>query len=614
LLPPPQRVRRRAEVWKLPELALVAIDADAGSPITEEALARLERAGLRCRLAMGEPAAVRLELRGLALRGSESYELNISPQGATITARTEAGLRYGLLTLAQWLELHARSAAVACLEVEDWPDLAHRGVMLDISRDKVPKQKTLLELIARLAELKFNQLQLYMEHTFAYRGHEVVWREASPLTAQEVRELDRFAAARGIELIPNQNSLGHFHRWLIHEPYRPLAECPAGVQHPWSEEPEPFSLCPVDPRCLDLLGDLYDQLLPCFSSRQLNAGLDESFDIGLGRSAEACQARGRQRVYLDYAVAVHRLLAQRGCRMQMWADLLLDWQAPLAELPRDVVPLVWGYEADHPFAEQASRIDGTGHDIYLCPGTSSWNSFAGRGHNALANVASAAQAARSAPVRGLLVTDWGDHGHLQPLASSWPGFLAAAAFAWNASAAEDAAAFPLAPLLDRYAFDDPGAGLGEDLVALADCYRQVGGRNYNGSTLFYLLFHHDQGLEHRRFAGVSPQSIAAASEAIEDARQRLERRRLRPHNELVRDELRWVADILRYACHLGMARLRHDPASPSAALPPKVRRRLRGELGAILDRHPHLWLERNRPGGLDRSTRWLHGLHRRLSP
>ena len=34
----------------------------------------------------------------------------------------------------------------------------------------------------RLAEWKINQVFLYTEHTFAYEGHETVWKDADPLT------------------------------------------------------------------------------------------------------------------------------------------------------------------------------------------------------------------------------------------------------------------------------------------------------------------------------------------------------------------------------------------------------------------------------------------------
>ena len=107
-----------------------------------------------------------------------------------------------------------------------------RGLMLDISRNRVPTMATLHRLIDALQALKYNELQLYTEHTFAYADHETVWQNASPLTASEILELDGYCADRGIELVPNQNSFGHMERWLKHADYKQLAECPDGFEHP----------------------------------------------------------------------------------------------------------------------------------------------------------------------------------------------------------------------------------------------------------------------------------------------------------------------------------------------------------------------------------------------
>ena len=112
--------------------------------------------------------------------------------------------------------------------IRDHPDLPVRAVMLDVSRDKVPTMATLRDLIDRLASWKVNQVQLYSEHTFAYRNHPDVHAAASPFTPDEIRELDAFCRARHIELVPNQNCLGHMNRWLAtsstaHSRSRPTA-------------------------------------------------------------------------------------------------------------------------------------------------------------------------------------------------------------------------------------------------------------------------------------------------------------------------------------------------------------------------------------------------------
>jgi hypothetical protein len=100
--------------------------------------------------------------------------------------------------------------------------------MIDVSRDKVPTLATLFMLVDLFAELKINQLQLYTEHTFQYANHPDVWRDASPITPAEIRQLDEYCRARFIELVPNQNSFGHMARWLKHPRYAALAEAPDG--------------------------------------------------------------------------------------------------------------------------------------------------------------------------------------------------------------------------------------------------------------------------------------------------------------------------------------------------------------------------------------------------
>ena len=92
------------------------------------------------------------------------------------------------------------------------PAFERRGLMLDISRNRVPTMDWLKTLIDALALLRYNELQLYTEHTFAYQTHGTVWKQASPMTAAEIREIDAYCSARGIELVPIQNSFAHLER------------------------------------------------------------------------------------------------------------------------------------------------------------------------------------------------------------------------------------------------------------------------------------------------------------------------------------------------------------------------------------------------------------------
>ncbi len=245
------------------------------------------------------PAGITAQVDRARVRRAQGYDLLVRPGEVRLLAADPAGLYYGVATLRQLLRQAART--LPCVHVEDWPAYPVRGILLDISRDRVPTMETLRRLIDLWAGLKYNQVQFYTEHTFAYPAHEEVWREASPLTPAEIEELDRYCRERAVELVPNQNSFGHMERWLRHPRYRHLADATEGFPDPWGGwRTEPTTLNPLDPGSLELLCGLYDELLPHFSSRLLNVGGDEPIDLGHGRSREACQRLGVGRVYLDF--------------------------------------------------------------------------------------------------------------------------------------------------------------------------------------------------------------------------------------------------------------------------------------------------------------------------
>ncbi len=619
LWPRPRHAKSSVHWLELPaELPVLCI------PIEAEAERRLFDAARRALEPIGvavtadprtAPTGPRLHLRRAPGGAPEAYQLTVDDQRIVVEGADERGLYWGLQTLAQW----ARAAhfpepppmrRLRTIEVTDAPDLTERGVMLDVSRNRVPRLDSLFTLVDRLSSLKINQLQLYTEHTFAYRGHESVWEGWSPITPDEIRRLDAHCRNRHIELVPNQNSFGHLHRWLVHEPYRRLAECPDGIEHPFSEEREPFSLCPLDPGSLRLLEELFDQLLPNFTSRRFNVGFDETLDLGQGRSAAACAERGRTTVYLDFLRQVHRLVERRGFRMLFWGDIILEEPERVVDLPRDIVALDWGYEAGHPFDDEAKRFAGAQRDFWVCPGTSSWNSLTGRNRNALDNLESAARAARAHGASGYLVTDWGDFGHLQPPSVSYPGYTVGAGRAWSVDAdpepLDELVAFHF--LHSECADGHEARQIARTALGLGDLYRHTGAKWHNGSALFFLLLFSGQSLEQRRFAGLDERSLEACRERLAESLSEL------PRAPLPARELRWAARLLDIGARLGISRLRAGRGTPAAELPAPDRKGLTDALAESAESLEPLWLERSRPGGLEPSRERIRSWRSHLLP
>lgn len=425
----------------------------------------------------------------------EGYALTINRKGVRIEYRETGGLRAAGATLRQLLREFGHR--LPCLKIRDWPDFARRGVMLDISRGRVPKLETLLDLVERLADFKINEFQLYTEHTFAYRRYKSVWQDWGALTAAEIRTLDARCRELGIDLVPNQNSFGHLRYFLKHPKVRKLAE----VSEPYEGSTGDFlrfptTLAPNHPGTIKFIRELYDELLPNFTSQFLNVGCDETWDLGRGQSKKLCERRGKGRVYVDFLKRIEREVSKRGRRMMFWGDIILHHPELIPELAKlgapstaparnrssqkqaelvlgtpGIIALNWGYEATHPFAKEAATFARSKVPFYVCPGTSTWMTLLGRHDNAFANLRLAAAAGRKHRAIGYLNTDWGDGGHPQPLAVSWPLYVSGAAHSWCSKSFDEKL---LVPVLSRDVYEDRTQNIATAALALGFAHQKFG--------------------------------------------------------------------------------------------------------------------------------------------
>ena len=530
-------------------------------------------------LEVGAPAgwSVRLDPRW----ASGNHRLVISPTAIDITAGDATGLLYALQTLRQlWT---ADSSSLPCLTMSDGPALPVRGFMLDVSRGKVPTMAELLRLVEGLHALRANQLQLYVEHTFAWPGHEDAWRDASPLTAAQIRTLDDACASVGIELVPNLNTFGHMERWLRHPRYRALAECPEGWIHPLTGQFKEFpgTLRP-DQASLDFVDRLLADYLPCFRSRQVNIGGDEPWELGQGFSKGSVAERGKHRVYLDHLRKLCALSTARDHTPQFWGDILLEDLALAQEAPADAVPVVWGYDAGHPFDAQCGRLRELARTYLVAPGTSTWQSFTGRLDNALTNQREAITAAVTQGARGVLLTSWGDNGNHQPWPTNWPAMAAGLTQAWTGGPAGDLAAgcAALGGLTDA-----DGRAVAAALTHLGHLDGQIAKANRNKSLTWDFLTAKPEAMT-KFTEGVAEEELRRSWTYLEEAAPLL----AAIATADLREELTLGADLARAGLH----------RAEGKALS-------RRERGALIERYQAAWLKRARPGGLDESVAVLFG-------
>jgi len=415
---------------------------------------------------------------------AEGYRLVVDHDSIELAYADQNGLRYGRQTLGQL----TTTDGIAVAEILDSPDIAVRGHMLDISRDRVPTRATLELLVERLAICRYNHLQLYTEHTFAYADHEQVWASASPMTADDMRWLDRLCGAHGIELAANQNTFGHMERWLSHDQYRDRAETPEGFEHNAAHSPA-AALAPTPENAEFALG-LVAELTDCLASRRVNIGCDEIFELGLGWSRAAVAGRGRGQVFVEHVRRIADPLLAQGFEVQFWADMVQEapeLARPLAEA--GAIAAIWGYGApddeSQGFGPALEALAGSGFRTWLAPGTSGWNSFAGRHGNARANILDAVKNALEYRAEGVLVTEWGDNGHFQPPFATLPALAYGGAAAWCLSSNGDIEDGELAHSISRHIVHDPSGRLARSWIELGSISDSLGLSQTNGAQYFH---------------------------------------------------------------------------------------------------------------------------------
>jgi len=522
----------------------------------------------------------------------QGYTLTISTDGVELVGGDDAGCFYGRATLAQLARLHDGGLPIGL--IRDHPDLAIRGVMLDVSRDKVPTMDTLYTLVDRLASWKVNQFQLYSEHTFAYRNHPEVHADASPFSPHEIRALDTFCRERHVELVPNQNCLGHMNRWLEHPRYHGLALAPDGFVDPYGLGHEAMTIDPANPGSLVLIRELLAELLPLFSSRRVNIGLDETWELPRERLDE----------YFAWIATLRALPELDGHEVIIWGDMFSGDPALVAKVPDGVTVCEWGYDADYPFDERVARLARAGLPFWVAPGTSAWLSIGGRLTNAVENCRNAVAAALDHGGLGVLNTDWGDRGHLQQWPISDPGFAFGAAVSWCLASNRE---LDLAAALSVHAFDDPTGGLAAALLTIGDAHRAVTPQIPNHSILAMHLYFPQIRIGRGITKGVTDAELGTVARRLADARADATRARSgRDDRELLIDEVLWTIDVLELLTDDARARLAGD--STLGSVPQARRDDFAKRLAALTDQHREIWLARNRPGGLVDSVAWLDNL------
>ena len=304
------------------------------------------------------------ELMALALKedmvpdeelGREGYLLKIEKKQIYITANTPAGVFYGVQSLRQLLRGNPEPLQVPVLRIRDWPSIAFRCVMDDISRGPIPSNDFLKEQIRRYAEMKINNMSFYIEHVVETESYPDMAPAEGGISVEEFAELSEYAADYHMELVGNFQSLGHFEKILSLPQFRHLGATER-------------MLDPLNPEAISFLGEIYGEMAPAFSSDYFTPNLDEAWDLTRGGLAGAAEQLGPARIYANHVGRVDSMLTALGKKTIIWGDIVLEHPEVLQMIPDHIIMGAWDYSPSESFAEFIDPLVEAGFDFTIAPG------------------------------------------------------------------------------------------------------------------------------------------------------------------------------------------------------------------------------------------------------
>ncbi|PYU92945.1 MAG: hypothetical protein DMG25_10775 [Acidobacteria bacterium] len=357
----------------------------------------------------------------------EAYEIRIDSRGAEIRARSSAGLYYGVQTMRQLVEGDSGDSFLPDVTIHDWPALAYRGFMMDVSHGALPTEDEIKRQIDFLARWKVNQYYLYAEAQIELRGYDLV-NPDDRYSQDQIRQIVAYARDRHVDVIPWPNFYGHLHELFRIERYANLSLFPHGDE-----------INPLNEQAQALLEDWTRQLAALFPSPWFNVGFDEQWELSrakriLGNSVDPAQ------VYVNQLKRSAELLHQLNKRPMFLANPcggsreFSQHPELISELPKYIVAAPWRfYPAFEDLPDYSACVAPFAREhiaTFVVPGIWCWDNIAPDFTRSFENIDGFALAARKYGSLGLINSGWNDFSYALYRAAL-PGMAYGAVAAWQ---------------------------------------------------------------------------------------------------------------------------------------------------------------------------------------
>jgi hexosaminidase len=351
----------------------------------------------------------------------ESYSIRITTDRAEVRAPSSRGLFYAVQTLRQLVEGEGASAALPVVEIQDWPALAYRGTMVDMSHGPLPTAAEVERQLDFLSHFKANQYYLYSEASIELKGYPLL-NPSGRFSQGEIRQIIAYGRERHIDVIPCLELYGHLHDLFRVEKYSDLADVPHGTEFD-----------PRNPKVASLLTDWIDQYARLFPSPFVHIGFDETFQIEVA-AKQSGGAAVPAKLFLEQLQRVAGLFRQHGKTVMAWGDIMVKYPDIFAELPRGLMGVAWEYDPgpEQHYQPRLGPLAAHRMPHMIATGVTSWNSVAPDFTRSFENIDTFLAAGRKSGAAGIINTVWTDDAQML-MRTTWPGMAYGAMASWQSA-------------------------------------------------------------------------------------------------------------------------------------------------------------------------------------
>lgn len=318
------------------------------------------------------------------------------------------------------------------------------GVTICCAANGVVRVERVKKLIDDLAKMGYNLLELCIDDIYKIEGEPFFGYLRGGYTQAEIKEMDKYARSKGVELVPCIQTLAHLTN---------LVKLPR-----YGEIVDVNDILLIDePKTYELIEKMFASIRESFRTELVNIGMDEAHMVGLGRHLDLHGYENRHALLFRHLSKVLEIAKKYGFRCHMWSDMFFRLaneglyrgenvtigQDVVEKAPKDVALCYWDYgdllagdwKGEHDLSWQESMYDKMftehekfGRELWYAGGMWNWNGFAPQNKMGQTLMKPAFKQVEKHGVQNVLVTVWGDDGNDSSYFAVLPSLYAASEY------------------------------------------------------------------------------------------------------------------------------------------------------------------------------------------